>query len=327
MGFAKPVVSEMRERRTLYPWGEPFDAGWLPVSGGHEIYYEQCGCPEGQPALFLHGGPGAGIQDHNRGYFDPGAYRVMLFEQRGAGRSRPSGSCQENTTWDLVDDMERLRERFRIERWLLFGGSWGSTLALAYAGTHPHRVTGMVLRGIFLGTEREIRWLFRKDGAALFYPERFQEFLHPIPEVERDDLLAAYHRRLLAPDPGLQSRCAQAWSRWEAGLSCLLPDEEEVQRSAGPEVSLALARLEAHYLVHRCFLEERPILSRMDRIGRIPAILVQGRYDMICPPEAAWVLHRAWSASRLEWVADAGHSASEPGILDALVRATDSLRA
>jgi proline iminopeptidase len=317
---------EMTALRTLYEPVEPFESGWLPVSGGHEIYYEQCGRPDGKPALYVHGGPGGGIEPKNRGYFDPSAYRAVLFEQRGTGRSRPSAELEGNTTWDLVADMERLREHCGIDRWLLFGGSWGATLCLAYAERHPDRVTEMILRGVFLGRDAELRWLYSPDGAAAFHPEKFEAFLAPIPEEERGDVVAAYHRRLFGADQDQREACARAWSIWEGSVSRLQPDPEEIRKYSEPEFSLSLARIASHYFLHGCFLEANQLLRDAGKISGIRGIVVQGRYDMVCPPAAAWELHRAWPASRLAWIADAGHSASEPGIADALIRATDCHR-
>jgi proline iminopeptidase len=316
----------MTTLRTLYEPMEPFESGWLPVSAGHEIYYEQCGCPDGKPALYVHGGPGGGIEPRNRGYFDPGTYRSVLFEQRGTGRSRPFAELDGNTTWDLVEDMERLREKCGIQRWLLFGGSWGATLCLAYAEKHPDRVSELVLRGVFLGREAELRWLYTPEGAAAFHPEKFEAFLAPIPVEERGHLVAAYHRRLFGPDAEEREVCARAWSIWEGSVSRLQPDEDEIRKYSEPEFSLPLARIASHYFVNHCFLEEGQLLRDAGKISEIPGVIIQGRHDMVCPPAAAWELHRTWPISRLEWIADAGHSASEPGIADALIRATDHYR-
>jgi len=313
--------------RTLYEPVEPSESGHLAVGDGHEIYYERCGSPEAPAAVYLHGGPGGGFEAKNRGYFDPAAWQVVLLEQRGAGRSRPFASLANNTTADLVADLERLRRHCGLDRWLLFGGSWGSTLALAYAQTHPQRVTGLVLRGIFLGTDAEVHWLYRPDGAAFFYPEAYEAFLAPIPGTEQDDLLAAYHRRLFGADPQEQAACARAWALWEGTVSRLTPDPEELALFAGDEFSLSLARSECHYFVNHCFLEPGSLLRHAGRLEGLPGIIIQGRYDLVCPPGAAWKLHRAWSGSRFQWVPAAGHSAAEPGITDALVRATDGFRA
>jgi len=316
----------MTHLRTLYEPVEPLEAGHLAVGDGHEIYYERCGNPDAPAAVYLHGGPGGGVEARNRGYFDPRAWQAILFEQRGAGRSRPFAELTHNTTDHLVADMERLRQRCGVERWLLFGGSWGATLALAYAQAHPQRVSGLVLRGVFLGTEQEVQWLYRMDGAARFYPEAYAAFLEPIPAGEQGDLLAAYHRRLFGDDPAVQLACARAWSVWEGTVSRLQPDLGELELFSAEEFSLSLARIECHYFVNGCFMPPGGLLANMDRLQNIPGVIIQGRYDLVCPPRAAWSLHQAWPGSRLEWVPAAGHSASEPGVTDALVRATDSLR-
>jgi proline iminopeptidase len=313
--------------RSCYPEIEPYRDDFLEVPGGHRLHFEECGDAKGKPAVFLHGGPGGGIEAKHRGHFDPGAYRIVLFDQRGAGKSTPHAGLENNTTWDLVGDMERLREQLGIERWLVFGGSWGATLALAYAETHPERVTELVLRGIFLGREREVRWLYEEGGAGRFFPDRWEEYLAPIPAGERGDLVGAYHRRLTGPDTAERAACARAWSVWEGSISRLQADEEEVRKFAEPEFSLAFARIESHYFVNRCFLEsDGQLLDGVERLRSIPGIIVQGRYDVVCPPETAWELHRRWPGSELVIVPDAGHAASEPGIVDALVRATDRFR-
>lgn len=313
--------------RTLYEPVEPSDAGHLPVGNGHEIYYERCGNPEAPAAVYLHGGPGGGFEAKNRGYFDPAAWQVVLLDQRGAGRSRPFACLEHNTTADLVADLERLRHHCGLERWLLFGGSWGSTLALAYAQAHPKRVTGLVLRGIFLGTDEEVHWLYKAGGAAQFYPEAYEAFLAPIPAAEHGDLLAAYHRRLFGGDLEEQAACARAWSLWEGTVSRLTPDPVEIALFTGGKFSLSLARIECHYFVNHCFMEPGSLLRDAGRLKGLPGVIIQGRYDLVCPPVTAWRLHRAWPGSRFQWVPAAGHSASEPGITDALIRATDSFRA
>ena len=316
----------MTELRDLYPPIEPFEDGLLSVGDGHEVYWEQCGRPDGKPVLFLHGGPGAGCDEKNRRYFDPDAYRVVLLDQRGAGRSRLFGNVKANTTPHLISDIEKIRDHLGIDRWLVFGGSWGSTLALAYAEEHPGRVSGLILRGIFLGRQAEIDWFSAPGGAARFRPDPWERFAARIPAPERGNLLAAYHRRLFGDDEVERTASARAWSTWESSLCRLLPDIEEIESLAEPEICVALARLESHYFLNRCFLEEGQLLSRAGRIVDIPGIIVQGRYDLVCPPAAAWELHRAWPASRIEMVPVAGHSASEPAMLDALLRATDAFR-
>jgi proline iminopeptidase len=293
------------------------------VGDGHELYWELCGNPDGKPAVFLHGGPGAGCDDRARRFFDPGRYNVLLFDQRGSGRSRPPASLAENTTWTLVEDIERLRQSLGIERWLVFGGSWGSTLALAYAQTHPERVSGLVLRGIFLLRRSEIDW-FYQSGAGTLFPDVWEEYLAPIPPEERHDLLSAYHRRLTGADHQVALAAARAWSVWEGATSFLLPDPEHIQHSGEDEFALALARIECHFFVNRGFFRtEDQLLAGVDRIRHIPSVIVQGRHDVVCPMATAWDLHRAWPEAEFVVVPDAGHSAFEPGIARALVAATD----
>ena len=309
--------------RKLYPPIEPFETGYLDVGDGHRVYYEQCGNPRGKPALFVHGGPGGGGDRNARRFFDPRGYRIVTFDQRGCGRSRPLAALEANTTWDLVADIERLRRRLEIDRWLVFGGSWGSTLALAYAQAHPHAVSELVLRGIFLVRRKELDWFYRRGANAVF-PEHWREFAGCIPEDERDDLLAAYHRRLTSGDEKAQIAFARAWSIWEGVLSSLLPDEKREQHFSDPDFAIAIARLETHYFVNGGFLEsETQLIDRIGALRHIPAVIVQGRYDMVCPTESAWELHERWPGSELRIVPDAGHSAYEPGIVNELVGATD----
>ncbi len=312
--------------RELYPPIEPFRIGHLRVSPIHEIYWEESGSPDGTPAVFVHGGPGGGTSADDRRFFDPAAYRIVLFDQRGSGRSTPHASLEENTTWDLVADMERLRESLGIGRWVVFGGSWGSTLALAYAEHHPHRVRALVLRGIFLLRPHEIRW-FYQEGASFLFPDAWEDFLAPIPPAERDDLVAAYHRRLTGDDPAALGEAARAWSTWEARTSKLRPDPKLVERYAGEATADAFARIECHYFVNRGFFSTpHELLDGVDRIRHIPARIVQGRYDVVCPMTSAWDLHRRWPEAGLEVVPDAGHSATETGTIDRLVSATDEFR-
>ena len=310
---------------TAYPPIEPYRTQQLPVEPPHVLYVEECGNPDGIPALFLHGGPGAGCEPYHRRFFDPAAYRIVLFDQRGAGRSQPHASLVDNTTPALIDDIERLRTALGIERWLLFGGSWGSTLALAYAQTHPQRVLGLVLRGIFLCRPWEIRW-FYQEGANRIFPDYWQEFIAPIPENERDDLLRAHYRRLTSDDEATRLRSARAWSVWEGRTATLRPNQAVVDFFASPHTALSLARIEAHYFVHDTFLRPNQLLDDAYRLADIPGFIVHGRYDVICPLANAWDLKQVWSQARLEVVADAGHSAAEPGIAAALRRATDELR-
>jgi proline iminopeptidase len=313
-------------RRTLYPDIEPYRTGTLRVSDLHEIHFEESGNPRGKPVIFVHGGPGGGTEPRQRRFFDPEAYRIVLFDQRGCGKSRPHAELRENTTWDLVADMEQIREHLDILRWQVFGGSWGSTLALAYAEAHPDRVTELVLRGIFLLRKQEIDWFYQRGADALF-PDAWEEYLTPIPPEERHDLLRAYHRRLTGADPAVQKMAARAWSMWEGRTSCLYEDPELVARTAGDIFALAFARIECHYFVHGGFFErDTLLLDQVHRIRHIPTVLVQGRYDVVCPAESAWALHRAFPESELHIVPDAGHSAFEPGNLHELIRATDRFR-
>ena len=314
------------DRCSLYADIEPFDQGELKVSALHTIYYEQCGNPKGKPALFLHGGPGGGCNARSRRFHDPDAYRLVLFDQRGCGRSRPHAELEANTTWDLVADIERLREHLGIERWQVFGGSWGSTLALAYAQTHPERVSELVLRGIFMLRRAELEW-FYQGGASQIFPDAWEQYLAAIPAVEHGDLISAYHRRLTHKDPQVQLAAARAWSVWEAATSFLLQDPAHIEASAGDTFALAFARIESHYFINGGFFrEDGQLLADIHRIRKIPGIIVQGRYDVVCPARSAWDLHRAWPEAELVIVPDAGHAAFEPGIVDALVRATDGYR-
>jgi proline iminopeptidase len=309
--------------RVLYPPIEPFRTGTLRASELHTLYHEEVGSPAGRPVVFLHGGPGGGLDDDYRRYFDPSRWRVVLFDQRGCGKSTPHAELRENTTWTLVADIERLRERLGIERWVVFGGSWGSTLALAYAETHPDRCLGLILRGVFLLRRKELLW-FYQDGASWLFPDAWDEYLAPIPEVERGDLMSAYYRRLTSEDPGVRMRAARAWSIWEASTSKLHPDPKLVERFSGDRFAEAFARIECHYFVNGAFLRtDTQLLDDVPRIAHLPGVIVQGRYDVVCPAASAWELHKRWPGSALRLVGDAGHSISEPGIVDALIQATD----
>jgi proline iminopeptidase len=310
--------------RKLYPEIKPYVRHSLAVAEPHVLYVEECGVPHGLPALFLHGGPGAGCEPYHRCFFDPERYRVVLFDQRGAGRSSPHASLEANTTPDLVADIERVREHLGIERWVVFGGSWGSTLGLAYAQAHPQRVLGLVLRGIFLCRPKEIAW-FYQDGAGRLLPEYWQDYLAPIPVSERGDLLRAYHKRLTGANDLERMAAAKAWSTWEGRASTLKPRPGVVEHFSSPFVALSLARIESHYFVHDSFLEPNQLLRDADRLAEIPGAIVHGRYDLVCPAQNAWELHRAWPRAQLRMIADAGHSALEPGIVDALIEATDDL--
>jgi proline iminopeptidase len=316
------------EQRHLYPDIEPYRTGRLRVSGVHEIYFEESGNPNGKPVVFLHGGPGGGTEPKHRRYFDPATYRIVLFDQRGCGRSTPFASLEDNTTWDLVADIEKLRTHLEIDRWQVFGGSWGSTLALAYAETHPDRVTELVLRGIFLLRKEEIRW-FYQEGASWIFPDAWHDYLTHIPAGERGDLLRAYYARLTSADPAVQRAAAKVWSVWEGRTSCLIPNADLIARTAGDDFSLAFARIESHYFVHDGWLTNgRELLApaNIDKIRKIPGVIVQGRYDVVCPAKSAWDLHVAWPEATLRIVPDAGHAASEPGIVHELVSATDRFR-
>ncbi|HEX4765376.1 MAG TPA: prolyl aminopeptidase [Lichenihabitans sp.] len=306
----------------LYPPIEPYRQGRLEVGDGHSLYWELCGNPRGKPAVFLHGGPGAGCSPTHRRQFDPARYNVLLFDQRGCGRSTPHASLDANTTWHLVEDIERLRALVGIERWLVFGGSWGSALALAYAETHPDRVTELVLRGIFALRHAELQWYYQ-EGASWLFPDKWERFLAPIPEAERGDLIAAYHRRLTHPERAVRIEAAKAWSLWEGETITLLPNADFTQLHGEDEFALAFARIENHYFVNKGFFAEGQLIADAARLRGIPGVIVQGRYDIATPARTAWDLHRAWPEARFELVPDAGHAFSEPGIVDRLVRATD----
>jgi proline iminopeptidase len=317
---------EHPKRRTFYPEIEPYRTGRLKVSDIHEIYYEESGNPEGKPAVFVHGGPGGGTDAKQRRFFDPAAYRIILFDQRGCGKSTPHASLEDNTTWHLVEDMETLREHLGIARWQVFGGSWGSTLALSYAEKHPQRVTELVLRGIFMLRAKELRW-FYQEGASALFPDAWDKYLAAIPKEEHGDLMRAYYKRLTSDDPAVQQRAAKAWSIWEASTSFLYQNQEYVTQAGEDEFALAFARIECHYFVNGGFFErETQLLDDVDKIRKIPAVIVQGRYDVVCPMMSAWELHRAWPEADLEVIPDAGHSAFEPGIVHELILATDRFR-
>ncbi len=307
----------------LYPEIEPFDSGLLRVDDVHEVYYEQCGNPRGKPALFVHGGPGGGFSPVHRRFWDPSRYRIILFDQRGCGRSAPHAELRNNTTWDLVSDMERIRERLEIERWQLFGGSWGSTLSLTYALEHPERVSEMVLRGIFLLRRREIQWYYQ-EGASRIFPEAWQKYLEPIPEDERNDMVGAYYRRLTSTDRNERIQAARAWSMWEGSTSRLVPDPDLVARTGETAFAEAFARIECHYFINGGFFQDDDhLLQNLQRITDIPAVIVQGRYDIVCPAESAYQLHQAWPKSELIIAPKSGHSALEPEITSHLVAATE----
>jgi proline iminopeptidase len=312
-------------RSALYPAIRPYHSGRLRVSALHELYYEESGNPKGKPVVFLHGGPGGGTDPKMRRFFNPRRYRIVLFDQRGCGKSTPHASLEENTTWDLVADIERLREHLGIDRWQVFGGSWGSTLALAYAQRHPRRVTELVLRGIFLLRRSELEWFYQSSqGAAALYPDLWERFIAPIPEDERYDMMRAYYRRLTSNDTRERNVAARTWSIWEAATSHLLSRPADIAKFKVSAYAAAFARIECHYFVNGGFLDsEDQLLRDVALIRKIPCVIVQGRYDLVCPMRSAWALHRAWPRSRLVIVPDAGHSAFEPGIARALRQATD----
>lgn len=307
----------------LYPPIEPYRHGWLDVGDGHEIYFEESGNPEGKPCVFVHGGPGGGSSPAARQFFDPEHYRIVVFDQRGCGRSRPHASLEANTTWHLVADMEQLRNELGIDRWLVFGGSWGSTLALAYAQTHPDVVTELVLRGIFLLRPKEIHW-FYQHGASEIYPDSWEDYLAPIPAQEQNDLLHAFHRRLTSDDEATQLAAARAWSVWEASASFLIQNSDFMEKLDAPNAALAMARIECHYFVNDGFFDSPDqLLENIDRIRHIPTVIVQGRYDVVCPAVTAWDLHKAWPETDFQLIQNAGHSAFDPANTQALVAATD----
>jgi len=313
--------------RTLYPAIEPYNKGMLRVSAEHEIYFEECGNPNGKPVVFVHGGPGAGCDNRARRFFDPDAYRIVLFDQRGCGRSKPHASLIDNTTWHLVADMELLRKHLYIDTWQVFGGSWGSTLAIAYAQTHAARVTELVLRGIFLLRPWELHWFYQHGASALF-PDRFEQYRSPIPLNERHDLIDAFHKRLSGSNHSEMVKAARAWSTWEAATSFIHTNNDMIDKWENEDFAIAIARIECHYFVNKGFLEhEDQLLHNVDRIRHIPCVIVQGRYDVVCPMQTAWELHKAWPEADFRVVADAGHSAFEAGNTHELILATDRFAA
>jgi len=311
-----------KRRRTLYPEIEPYKSGQLDVGDGHSLYWELSGNPQGKPVVFLHGGPGAGSSPSHRRQFNPERYSILVFDQRGCGRSIPHASLEANTTWHLVDDIERLRELVGVDKWMVFGGSWGSTLSLAYAETHPERVTELVLRGIFMFEQYELDWLYQ-DGANSIFPDKWEEFIAPIPEQERGDLILAYRKRLTGEDGDEQLSAAKAWSKWEAETVTLLPHPEVIEEFTEPEKAIAVARIENHFMHNKGWLEEGQLLRDAGKLSGIPGVIVQGRYDCCTPPRAAWALKKAWPEAELNLVPDGGHLYNEPGVLDGLIRATD----
>lgn len=321
------TVGQMRAGLHLYSPAEPFDQRMLAVGAGHEVYVEQCGNPEGLPVVVLHGGPGGGCSPAMRRYFDPAVFRIVLFDQRGCGRSRPHASVTANTTWDLVADIEMIREALGIDRWIVFGGSWGATLSLIYAQSHPERAAALVLRGVFLMTKPELEW-FYGGGAGKFFPDLWARFTALIPKDEQDDLITAYHRRLFSGDRRMETRFARAWTGWENALAAM--DSDHHGGDSPGDYARAFARLECHYFVNGGFLsDDQQILhpDRMAQIAKIPGTIVQGRYDMICPPVSAYQLAQAWPNARLQFIGRAGHALSEPGITAELIRTMDLLGA
>lgn len=315
-----------RERLTLFPPRELFNEGFFDTGDGHRLYYAECGNPNGEPVLIVHGGPGGGCNPAMRRFHDPRHYRVVLLDQRGCGRSQPNATIENNTTWHLVEDMERLRCHLGIERWQLFGGSWGSTLSLAYAETHPERVTSLVLRGIFLLRKSELHW-FYQDGCSALFPEAWEAFERIIPENERGDMIGAYYKRLTDPDPRVHIPAAESWSVWEGTTLSLIEDPIRVRSFANPDYALAFARIECHYFVNNGFFaQDGQLLADAHRLADIPAVLIHGRYDVVTPVRNAWDLKKAMPSAELRIVPDAGHAMTEPGIIHELVRATAHFR-
>ncbi|KAK2149803.1 hypothetical protein LSH36_436g05014 [Paralvinella palmiformis] len=316
-----------RTLRSLYPEIEPFDSGHLPVSDLHQVYYEQCGNPKGNPVIFLHEGPGGGCDANIRRFFDPNAYRIVVMDQRGAGKSTPPAELKDNTTWHLVSDIEKLREHLDISKWVVFGGSWGSALSLAYSEQHPDRVKALVLRGIFTLRRKEIEWYYQY-GASVLFPDKFEEYIKPIPTVERHDLVSAYYRYLTSADKAKQLECAKAWSNWEMATSRLHEDPQLLNKTESDIWSLQFARIECHYFVHGGFFEsDSQLLDNVNKIRHIPATIIQGRYDVVCPMMTAWELHKRWPEAEFHVITDAGHSAKEDGIRTELLNATDKYKA
>ncbi|MGI9277252.1 MAG: prolyl aminopeptidase [Endozoicomonas sp.] len=307
---------------TLYPAIKPYATHRLPVDSVHQVYVEECGSPDGVPVLFVHGGPGGGSQERDRRFFDPEKYRIILFDQRGCGRSKPHAELEGNTTQDLIEDIEFIRKKLEVKRWVLFGGSWGSTLSLVYAQMHPKNVMALILRGIFLARQEDLDWLY-KDGASRVFPDHWKHFLEVIPEEEQGDLLAAYYSRLTGENELARMNAAKHWSLWEGRIATLRPNHEIEEHFADPHLALSLSRTEAHYFVNKAFLNSNQIIANMNLLDQIPGVIVHGRYDMICPLDNAQLLADHWTRSELQVIRDAGHSSSEPGIVDALVRATE----
>jgi proline iminopeptidase len=308
--------------RTLYPEIEPYNQFYLPVKEPHQLYVEEAGNPNGQPAVFLHGGPGGGFNVKHRRLFDPSLYRIILFDQRGSGKSTPHASLENNTTWELVSDLEKLRKQLGIDKWLVFGGSWGSTLALAYAETHPEHVSALILRGIFLCRPEEIRW-FYQEGINLIFPDFWEDYIKPIPPEKRDNMMAAYYELLDGKDEEVRLAAAKAWSIWEGSTCKLIPDKATISSFEADVKALAMARIECHFFMHDCWFSKDQLLKDVDRIRHIPTWIVHGRYDVVCPFKNAWDLHKAFPEAKMQTTADAGHAYDEPGNLDFLIRAQE----
>ena len=302
----------------LFPAIQPAKTWRLPVSELHTLYLEECGTADGVPVVFLHGGPGGACEPGHRRFFNPEAYRIILFDQRGCGKSKPHASLDENTTWDLVADLELIREHLGIDRWVVFGGSWGSTLALAYAQAHPDRVLGLILRGIFLARDEDVHWFFQGEASRIF-PEAWAHYIDPIPEEERDDIIGAYYQRLTSENELVRMAAAKAWSLWEGSSVTLLPDKNVVEHFSEPHVALSIARLECHYFRNQCFFRPNQLLENMDKISHLPGFIVHGRYDIVCPIDQAIALKAGWENARLRVIDNAGHAVTETGISNALV--------
>lgn len=310
--------------QVLYPEIKPYKTHYFKVSDLHELYVEECGDKDGIPVVFLHGGPGGGIDSDHRRYFDPEKYRIILFDQRGSGKSNPHAELEDNNTQALIADLEKIREEMGIDRWMLFGGSWGSTYALLYAEEFPERVSAMILRGIFLARDQDYRWLY-EVGASHVYPDYWEDFYKHVPEEERDDLIAAYYKRLTGSDEIARMSAAKTWSIWEGRLATMQPNHRLIEHFTDPRTAMSLAKIEAHFFQHRCFIEDEQIIKNLDKIQEIPGIIVHGRYDMVCTLDNAFTLHNLWPRSELHIIRDAGHSAGEAGNIDALVRATRTM--
>ncbi|WP_075187643.1 prolyl aminopeptidase [Teredinibacter haidensis] len=308
----------------LFPEIKPYARHNLAVDDTHTLYLEECGSRDGIPVLFVHGGPGAGCSTQDRRFFDPERYRIILFDQRGAGRSQPHAELENNTTQHLVSDIEAIREYLNIDQWVLFGGSWGSTLSLLYAQSYPEKVLGLVLRGVFLCREKDLTW-FYQQGADRIFPDYWKDFVHPIPEAERGNMIEAFYRKLTASNEIAKMAAAKAWSIWEGRCATLRPNPEVVNSFADPHLALSLARIEAHYFIHQAFIQPNQILENMARLEKIPGIIIHGRYDMVCPLDNAVEVHRLWEEAELHIIRDAGHSSREPSIVDALVKATNDM--